>query len=86
MADPGREDTIGPQVRLLNRPRNDRKAKKRAMNAMEMFQLDGKAAVVTGGARGLGRQAALALAEAGPTWPSAAATRTAPRWSRKSRP
>ncbi len=35
------------------------------MNAMEMFQLDGKAAVVTGGARGLGREAALALAEAG---------------------
>jgi len=35
------------------------------MNALEMFRLDGKTAVVTGGARGLGRQAALALAEAG---------------------
>ena len=35
------------------------------MNAMEMFKLNGKTAIVTGGARGLGRQAALALAEAG---------------------
>jgi len=35
------------------------------MNAIDMFKLDGKIAVVTGGARGLGRQAALTLAEAG---------------------
>ena len=35
------------------------------MNTLEMFDLSGKTAIVTGGARGLGRQAALALAEAG---------------------
>jgi NAD(P)-dependent dehydrogenase (short-subunit alcohol dehydrogenase family) len=35
------------------------------MNVLELFDLSGKTAIVTGGARGLGRQAALALAEAG---------------------
>ncbi len=35
------------------------------MNAKDMFDLSGKTALVTGGARGLGRQAALALAEGG---------------------
>ena len=47
------------------------------MNAMEMFQLNGKTAIVTGGARGLGRQAVLALAEAGADVALAAATPTA---------
>ncbi len=35
------------------------------MHALQLFDLSGKVAVVTGGVRGLGRQAALALAEAG---------------------
>jgi NAD(P)-dependent dehydrogenase (short-subunit alcohol dehydrogenase family) len=35
------------------------------MNAIAMFSLAGKKAFVTGGARGMGRRAALALAEAG---------------------
>ncbi len=35
------------------------------MNVLDLFRLDGKVAIVTGGARGLGRQMALALAEAG---------------------
>jgi NAD(P)-dependent dehydrogenase (short-subunit alcohol dehydrogenase family) len=35
------------------------------MNVVKQFDLSGKVAAVTGGARGLGRQAALALAEAG---------------------
>lgn len=35
------------------------------MNVLDLFNLSGKTAIVTGGARGLGRQAALALAEAG---------------------
>ncbi len=35
------------------------------MHTLKMFDLTGKVAVVTGGARGLGRQAALALAEGG---------------------
>jgi len=35
------------------------------MNVLNLFNLSGKVAIVTGGARGLGRQAALALAEAG---------------------
>jgi gluconate 5-dehydrogenase len=35
------------------------------MSVLELFRLAGKTAVVTGGARGLGRQSALALAEAG---------------------
>ena len=35
------------------------------MNVKEMFDLSGKVAIVTGGSRGLGRQAALALAEGG---------------------
>ena len=33
--------------------------------ALEAFRLDGKAAIVTGASRGLGRAMALALAEAG---------------------
>jgi 2-deoxy-D-gluconate 3-dehydrogenase len=35
------------------------------MNVLKQFDLSGKVAIVTSGARGLGRQAALALAEAG---------------------
>jgi NAD(P)-dependent dehydrogenase (short-subunit alcohol dehydrogenase family) len=35
------------------------------MNVLDLFNLSGQTAIVTGGARGLGRQAALALAEAG---------------------
>ncbi len=35
------------------------------MHVLEMFNLAGRTAIVTGGARGLGRQAALALAEVG---------------------
>ena len=35
------------------------------MSVLELFDLSGKVAIVTGGARGLGRQEALALAEAG---------------------
>ena len=36
-----------------------------SMNVMEMFKLDGKVALVTGGAKNLGFDMALALAEAG---------------------
>lgn len=35
------------------------------MNVLDLFKLTGQTAIVTGGARGLGRQMALALAEAG---------------------
>ena len=35
------------------------------MQVLELFDLSGKVSIVTGGARGLGRQSALALAEAG---------------------
>ena len=35
------------------------------MNVMERFRLDGKRAMITGGSRGLGKEMARALAEAG---------------------
>ncbi len=35
------------------------------MSVLNLFHLTGKVAIVTGAARGLGRQSALALAEAG---------------------
>ena len=35
------------------------------MGVLDQFRLDDRVAIVTGGARGLGRQHALALAEAG---------------------
>ncbi len=35
------------------------------MSVLDLFNLSGQIAIVTGAARGLGRQSALALAEAG---------------------
>src|SRR5580700_10060847 len=36
-----------------------------SMNVMDLFRLDGRRALVTGGSKGLGREIAMALAQAG---------------------
>ncbi|MGL4465660.1 MAG: SDR family NAD(P)-dependent oxidoreductase [Planctomycetia bacterium] len=54
-----------PTRRLLGKMRRDAAPTRNSMNVMNRFRLDGKRVFITGGSRGLGREIAIACAEAG---------------------